>query len=121
MSLPPRTTAYDAYPVPVLGGIHNGVFGIFPQSYVTLETTQGKAPAVIIGGREMPNHVSQTAIKVYRLIRANWYSNEGTHVRVIAEALGLPMEDAFRAAEELVEAGLTYSTTSRETWAAFDC
>ena len=81
--------------------------------------TNGGAPEVI-GGREMPKHLSPRAIQVYKWLRNSPQSNEGQHVQLIASSMGLEVNDVFRAAEELVEAGLTFTTVDEQTWAVLD-
>ena len=120
MSVPPRRTIYDEYPVPVLGGVYNGVFGTFPETYVTFKEKENK-PAVIVGGREMPSHLSSTAVELYKRLRDLSCREEGLHVVALASSLQLSFRQVFDAADELLCAGLTFTTIDEDTWAALDC
>ena len=76
--------------------------------------------AVNVGGKELPQHLSPRARMVYKYLRESPQSNEGQHVQLIASNMGLEVNDVYRAAEELVEAGLTFTTVDEHTWAVLD-
>lgn len=79
----------------------------------------GNAPE-IIGGREMPRHLSPRAKQIYKFLRDSNQSNEGMHLQLIASGVKMEVNEVFKAAEELVEAGLTFTTVDEQTWAVLD-
>ncbi|KAK5083465.1 Replication factor A protein 2 [Lithohypha guttulata] len=81
--------------------------------------TNGNA-AETVGGVELPKHLSPRAVAVYKYLRNSPQSNEGQHVQLIASNTGMEVDAVFRAAEELVEAGLTFTTVDESTWAVLD-
>lgn len=72
------------------------------------------------GGRELPKHLSPRAKMIYNYLRNSPQSNEGQHVQLIASNTGLEVNEVYSAAEELVEAGLTFTTVDEHTWAVLD-
>jgi len=76
--------------------------------------------SVKVDGRELPSHLSPRAKMVYKYLRESPQSNEGQHVQLIASGMGLEVNEIYRAAEELVEAGLTFTTVDEITWAVLD-
>lgn len=73
-----------------------------------------------VDGKELPSHLSPRARQVYKYLRDSPQSNEGQHVQLIASSMGLQVNDVYRAAEELMEAGLTFTTLDENTWAVLD-
>lgn len=76
--------------------------------------------SVNVGGKELPQNLSPRAKMVYKYLRESPQSNEGQHVQLIASNMGLEVNDVYRAAEELVESGLTFTTVDEHTWAVLD-
>lgn len=60
---------------------------------------------------------SNTAKKVYELIRTSPQSNEGLHMSDIAGRLSLQTADVLRAGDELLNMGAIYTTVDDHTWA----
>lgn len=63
--------------------------------------------------------MSPLARRVFNLLR-EMQSNEGVHMQVMATNLNLPMMDVQRALDELISAGLIFSTVDEYTWAVLD-
>lgn len=63
--------------------------------------------------------MSPLARRVFNLLR-ELQSNEGVHMQVMATNLNLPMMDVQRALDELISAGLIFSTVDEYTWAVLD-
>lgn len=64
--------------------------------------------------------MSPRARQVFSLLQNAPQNNEGLHVAHIAAQLGLPQNDVFKAGDELLGAGLIYTTVDDETWAVLD-
>ncbi|KAL4797951.1 hypothetical protein BDV19DRAFT_386611 [Aspergillus venezuelensis] len=75
----------------------------------------GAAAGGAYGGGNLPN-VSPAARRVYNLLKTEPQSNEGLHAQLIAAKLGLPPSDVARAGEELINAGVIFSTVDDQTW-----
>ncbi|RAL17026.1 putative replication factor-a protein [Aspergillus homomorphus CBS 101889] len=71
------------------------------------------------GGRALPA-MSPVARRVYNLLRTEPQSNEGLHAQLIAAKLSLPMPDVARAGDELLTAGVIFSTVDEQTWAILE-
>ncbi|KAL4960821.1 putative replication factor-a protein [Aspergillus stella-maris] len=79
----------------------------------------GAAAGGVYGGGNLPN-VSPAARRVYNLLKTEPQSNEGLHAQLIAAKLGLPPSDVARAGEELINAGVIFSTVDDQTWVILD-
>ncbi|KFY22692.1 hypothetical protein V493_06406 [Pseudogymnoascus sp. VKM F-4281 (FW-2241)] len=75
----------------------------------------GGAAAVARGGRQLPQ-LSAVAKKVYNLLSTAPQSNEGLNVQYISANLGLPMNEVFKAGDELLGLNIIYPTMDDETW-----
>ncbi|KAE8393364.1 replication factor A protein 2 [Aspergillus alliaceus] len=64
--------------------------------------------------------MSSVARKVYNLLKTEPQSNEGLHAQLIAAKLSLPMPDVARAGDELLTAGVIFSTVDEQTWAILE-
>ncbi|PWY89821.1 replication protein A, subunit RPA32 [Aspergillus heteromorphus CBS 117.55] len=64
--------------------------------------------------------MSPIARRVYNLLRTEPQSNEGLHAQLIAAKLSLPMPDVARAGDELLTAGVIFSTVDEQTWAILE-
>ncbi|KAI9736417.1 MAG: replication factor A protein 2 [Claussenomyces sp. TS43310] len=64
--------------------------------------------------------MSPAAKKVFALLQNAPQNNEGLHVAMMAAQLGLPQNDVFKAGDELLGAGIIYTTVDDETWAVLD-
>lgn len=58
--------------------------------------------------------------KVYNLLESAPQSNEGLHVSDIAQRVGLPQSEVFKAGDELLAEGLIFTTVDDETWAILE-
>lgn len=63
--------------------------------------------------------MSPVARRVFNLLKEQ-QSDDGVHMQVMATNLNLPMMDVQRALDELISAGLIFSTVDEYTWAALD-
>ncbi|KAF7593090.1 replication factor A protein 2 [Aspergillus hancockii] len=70
-------------------------------------------------GRGLPA-MSPVARRVYNLLKTEPQSNEGLHAQLIAAKLSLPMPDVARAGDELLTAGVIFSTVDEQTWAILE-
>lgn len=70
-------------------------------------------------GKNLPP-MSPVAKRVYQLLRTEPQSNEGLHAQLIAAKLSLPMPDVARAGDELLTAGVIFSTVDEQTWAILE-
>ncbi|KAL4973272.1 hypothetical protein BDW66DRAFT_168766 [Aspergillus desertorum] len=68
------------------------------------------------GGGGFPPSMSATARRVYNLLKTEPQNNEGLHAQFIAAKLGLPPPDVVRAGDELINAGMVFSTVDDQTW-----
>ncbi|RDW70471.1 putative replication factor-a protein [Aspergillus mulundensis] len=68
------------------------------------------------GGGMFPPSMSATARRVHNLLKTEPQQNEGLHAQFIAAKLGLPAPDVVRAGEELINAGMIFSTVDDQTW-----
>lgn len=76
----------------------------------------GAAAAVARGaGRQLPQ-LSAVAKKVYNLLSTAPQNNEGLNVQYISANLGLPMNEVFKAGDELLGLNIIYPTMDDETW-----
>lgn len=64
--------------------------------------------------------MSPVARRVFNLLKTEFQSNEGLHMQVIATKLGLPMADVQQAIDELLSAGVIFSTVDEYTWAVLE-
>ncbi|KAL2827549.1 hypothetical protein BDW59DRAFT_160193 [Aspergillus cavernicola] len=70
-------------------------------------------------GGNLPT-MSSVARRVYTLLKTEPQSNEGLHAQLIAAKLSLPMPDVARAGDELLTAGVIFSTVDEQTWAILE-
>ncbi|KAJ5783230.1 hypothetical protein N7457_005004 [Penicillium paradoxum] len=61
--------------------------------------------------------MSALAKKIYTLLKNEPQGTEGIHMQVISSRLNVPASDVARAGEELLNAGVIFSTTDEQTWA----
>lgn len=71
------------------------------------------------GGRPLPP-MSASARRVYNLLKNEPQSNEGLHMQNISAKLGLPSTEVVKAGDELLSAGLIFSTMDEYTWAILE-
>jgi len=70
-------------------------------------------------GRPLPA-MTPAARKVYNLLKNEPQSNEGLHIQMIAARLNMPVTEVTRAGDELLTAGLIFSTVDEATWAILE-
>ncbi|PYH87456.1 replication protein A, subunit RPA32 [Aspergillus ellipticus CBS 707.79] len=70
-------------------------------------------------GKGLPA-MSPVARRVFSLLKTEPQSNEGLHAQLIAAKLSLPMPDVARAGDELLTAGVIFSTVDEQTWAILE-
>lgn len=72
-------------------------------------------------GHERPlPAMTPAARRVYNLLKSEPQSNEGLHVQLISAKLNLPVTEVTRAGDELLSAGLIFSTVDENTWAILE-
>ncbi|KAL1860815.1 Replication factor A protein 2 [Paecilomyces lecythidis] len=71
------------------------------------------------GGRALPP-LSPVARRIYNLLKSEPQSNEGLHAQHIAAKLGLPVTDVMKGGDELLNAGVIFSTFDEMTWAILE-
>lgn len=64
--------------------------------------------------------MSPLAKKVYNLLKTEPQDDTGLHMQQIASKLTLPVTDVARAGEELLGAGVIFSTMDEQTWAILE-
>ncbi|KAJ5083370.1 Nucleic acid-binding OB-fold [Penicillium angulare] len=76
------------------------------------------------GGPEAHNralhNMSPFAKDIYQLLRTEPQDDTGLHMQTIGTKLGIPNMDVARAGEELLNAGVIFSTLDESTWAILD-
>lgn len=80
----------------------------------------GMNGATNYGGRTLPAKLSATGRKVWTLLNNSPQNNEGLHVQMIAQQTGIPINEIFKAGDELLQEGLIYTTIDDETWAVME-
>jgi replication factor A2 len=71
-------------------------------------------------GGKLPAKISGVGRKVYELLQSEPQNNEGLHVNMIAQKLGVPSNEVFKAGDVLLGEGLIYTTVDDETWAVLE-
>ncbi|KAH8679021.1 hypothetical protein BGZ60DRAFT_255612 [Tricladium varicosporioides] len=71
-------------------------------------------------GKRLSSKSSAAARKVYEHLQSMPQNNEGLHVHMIAGKLQMPINDVFKAGDELLGEGLIYTTVDDETWAVLE-
>ncbi|CAG8194974.1 unnamed protein product [Penicillium olsonii] len=64
--------------------------------------------------------MSPVAKKIYTLLKSEPQDESGLHLQVIAAKLNLPATEVSRAGEELLGAGVVFSTLDEQTWAILE-
>jgi len=72
------------------------------------------------GGGKLPAKISANGRKVWNLLNSAPQNNEGLNVHEIARQSGIPVNDVFKAGDELLQDGLIYTTVDDETWAVLE-
>ena len=66
------------------------------------------------------SHVSPLARRVFAALKNTPQSNEGLHVQMIASEMKIATNEVYKGAEELVAAGVIFTTVDDNTWAVLD-
>ena len=80
-------------------------------------------PSAAGGGGADGGHLSGAsplARRVFSTLKALPQSNEGLHVQMIASHMNISTSEVFKGAEELVAAGVIFTTVDESTWAVMD-
>ncbi|KAJ5559150.1 hypothetical protein N7461_003122 [Penicillium sp. DV-2018c] len=64
--------------------------------------------------------MSPVAKKIYQLLQSEPQDHSGLHMQVIASRLNIPVTEVARAGEEMLGAGLVFSTLDDQTWAVLE-
>lgn len=72
------------------------------------------------GGDGAPSNVSPLARRIFATLKNTPQSNEGLHVQMVASQMGMPVSDVYKGAEELLAAGVIFTTVDDNTWAVLD-
>lgn len=64
--------------------------------------------------------MSLVAKKIYNLLKTEPQDDTGLHMQVIASKLNMPATEVARAGEELLGAGVIFSTMDEQTWAILE-
>ncbi|CAG8903253.1 unnamed protein product [Penicillium egyptiacum] len=64
--------------------------------------------------------MSVVAKKIYNLLKTEPQDDTGLHMQVIASKLNMPATEVARAGEELLGAGVIFSTMDEQTWAILE-
>lgn len=72
------------------------------------------------GGKKLSPKISQAAKKMYAFLQSSPQNNEGLHAQTIATKMGMPVNDVFKASDELLGEGAIYTTVDDETWAILE-
>lgn len=96
------------------GGVGNAAGGVGG-----VDTAMGGAGGMDYNDRALPA-MTPVARRVYNLLKSEPQSNEGLHVQLIAAKLNLPVTDVTRAGEDLLSAGVIFSTVDEMTWAVLE-
>jgi replication factor A2 len=63
---------------------------------------------------------SALARRVFATLKSLPQSNEGLHVQMLASQMGIGTNEVYKGAEELVAAGVIFTTVDESTWAVLD-
>ena len=80
----------------------------------------GASNGASTGGKKLPAKIGAIGRKVFELLQSEPQNNEGLHVHNIANKLGIPSNEVFKAGDELLGEGLIYTTVDDETWAVLE-
>lgn len=69
------------------------------------------------GGGQSLQGMSALARRVFETLNNTPQTNEGLHVNNLATHTGMPLNEVYKAAEELVSLGRIYTTIDDDTWA----
>ena len=70
-------------------------------------------------GRQLPP-VTPMARRLYKVLKDTPQSNEGLHAQMLATLLHTEVSEVHKAAEELVQPGIIFTTVDNDTWAILE-
>lgn len=85
--------------------VDGGNTGVAAQGQVAQKLQQ-----ISLNARKMYHHLQEAAAT----------SDEGTDVHAVCQAMGWPAGQVHKAADELLNVGMIYTTLNEETWAVLD-
>ncbi|KIW06846.1 uncharacterized protein PV09_02526 [Verruconis gallopava] len=80
------------------------------------EAGKGGVAAKGAVGDTLPAGLSNAARAIYKILKTTPSGNEGLHVQDIASRTGLEYADVAKGGDELLNAGLIYTTVDDSTW-----
>ncbi|KAJ5894836.1 hypothetical protein N7495_006527 [Penicillium taxi] len=72
------------------------------------------------GSNAVLNKLTPVAQRVYQMLKTEPQDDTGLHLHQLASKLHLPVTDVARAGQELLDAGLIFSTMDEQTWAILE-
>jgi replication factor A2 len=66
------------------------------------------------------SHISPLGRRILATLKNTPQSNEGLHVQMIASHMGVSTNEVYKGTEELVAAGVIFTTVDDHTWAVLD-
>ena len=81
--------------------------------------TNGNADAYADPSTKAMASVSPLARRVFQMLKTT-DNNEGLHAQFLAPSLSTSVGDVYKAADELVQIGLAYTTVDDQTWAVLE-
>ncbi|KAF2761514.1 replication factor A2 [Pseudovirgaria hyperparasitica] len=85
----------------------------------TYDAQAGTNMNMASGGQSMAG-LSANAKKVFMCLSTSQQSNEGLHVQVIASETRMDPADVYKGGEDLLAAGMIYTTVDDSTWALLE-
>lgn len=82
-----------------------------------IDSVMGGADDSGAGQSKVVASMSPTAKKIYTLLKNEPQGTEGIHMQIISSRLNVPASEVAKAGEELLNAGVIFSTTDEQTWA----
>lgn len=87
---------------------------------VGADTAMGGVDDFTAGQSRAVASLSPVARRIYTFLKSAPQDDVGLHMQVIATKLNIPVTDVARAGEELLGAGVIFSTMDEQTWAILE-
>ncbi|CAG7946281.1 unnamed protein product [Penicillium salamii] len=84
------------------------------------DAVMGGAEEYGTGQNKALSSMSATAKKVYTLLKNEPQDESGLHLQVISAKLNMPATEVSKAGDELLSAGVVFSTLDEQTWAILE-
>ncbi|KAJ6164683.1 Nucleic acid-binding OB-fold [Penicillium chermesinum] len=84
------------------------------------DAVMGGADDYGAGQNKALGHMTPLAKKIYNVLKTEPQDDTGLHLQQIATKLNVPATDVARAGEELMGAGVIFSTMDEQTWAILE-